>query len=94
MAADPGDAVVRGSYGRLLTLMTAYDEAFPHLKRAAELSPEDPQVWVDLLSLYERNGLPGRAIEARQKAEDLAGGRKIVQDETGLYVLGEGKIFP
>jgi predicted Zn-dependent protease len=94
VAADPGDAVVRGSYGRLLTLMTAYDEAFPHLKRAAELKPEDPQVWVDLLSLYERDNLFERAFYARQKAEELAGGRKIVRDETGLYVLEGGKIFP
>jgi predicted Zn-dependent protease len=94
VAADPDDAVVRGSYGRLLTLMTAYDEAFPHLKRAAELRPEDPQVWVDLLSLYERDDLFERAFYARQKAEELAGGRKIVRDETGLYVLEGGEIFP
>lgn len=94
VAADPDDAVVHGSYGRLLTLMTAYDEAFPHLKRAAELRPEDPQVWVDLLSLYERDDLFERASYARQKAEDLAGGRKIVRDETGLYVLEGGRIFP
>ena len=94
VAADPGDAVVHGSYGRLLTLMTAYDEAFPHLKSAAELKPEDPQVWVDLLSLYERDNLFERAFYARQKAEELAGGRKIVRDETGLYVLEGGRIFP
>jgi Flp pilus assembly protein TadD len=94
VAADPDDAQVRGSYGRLLMLMTDYEKASPHLSRAAELEAEDPQVWVDLLSFYERNSLPGRAVEARKKAEDLAGGRKIVQDETGLYVLEGGKIFP
>jgi tetratricopeptide (TPR) repeat protein len=94
VAADPDDAVVRGSYGRFLTLLTAYDKAFPHLKRAAELKPEDPQVWVDLLSLYERDDLFERAFYARQKAEELAGERKIVRDETGLYVLEGGKIFP
>jgi predicted Zn-dependent protease len=94
VAADPDDAQVRGSYGRLLTLMVAYDKAYPHLKRAAELKPEDPQVWVDLLSLYERDNLLERAFYARQKAEELAGGRKIERDETGLYVLEGGKIFP
>jgi tetratricopeptide (TPR) repeat protein len=94
VSADPDDAQVRGSYGRLLMLMTVHAKAYPHLARAAELEPDDPQVWVDLLSFYERNGLPGLAVEARQKAEDLAGGRKIEQDATGLYVLEGGKIFP
>ena len=92
--ADPDDAKIRGSYGRLLTLMTTYDKAYPHLKRAAELEPEDPQVWVDLLSLYERDSLIDQAIEARRKIQELAGGRELVQDESGLYVLEGGKIFP
>jgi hypothetical protein len=44
--------------------------------------------------LYERDNLLERAFYARQKAEELAGGRKIERDETGLYVLEGGKIFP
>lgn len=92
--ADPDDAKIRGSYGRLLTLMTIYDKAYPHLKRAAELEPEDPQVWVDLLSLYERDNLLEHAFQTRQKLLDLMGEEQIVQDETGLYVLPGGKIFP
>ena len=35
-----------------------------------------------------------RAFQARQKAEEFAGGRRIVRDRTGLYVLEGGKIFP
>ena len=54
VAADPDDRVPRSHYGRLLLLATDYDAARPHLERAAELAPEDPQVWLDLQSLYER----------------------------------------
>lgn len=75
--------------------MTTYDKAYPHLRRAADLEPENPQVWVDLLSLFERDTLIDQAIEAHRKIQELVGERELVQDESGLYVLeGEGKIFP
>jgi tetratricopeptide (TPR) repeat protein len=51
VAADPDDRVPRSHYGRLLMLMTDYAAALPQLERAAELAPEDPQVWLDLQSL-------------------------------------------
>ncbi|MDP3939390.1 MAG: tetratricopeptide repeat protein [Deltaproteobacteria bacterium] len=93
--ADPEDPAPRSDYGRLLTLMTDYPKAYPHLKRAAELAPNDPQVWVDLVNLYERDILLERAAYAREKAEKLAGGRPMVRDEeTQLWVLEGGKVFP
>jgi predicted Zn-dependent protease len=92
--ADPEDPEVRTQYGRLLTLMTDYDKATPQLERAAQLKPEDPQVWLDLLTLYQKNVLLERAGYAREKAEALARGARIIQDENGFYFLEGGTLFP
>jgi predicted Zn-dependent protease len=94
VAADPEDAPPRSDYGRLLMLMADYEAALPQLERAAELRPEDPRVWVDLLTFYERNRLFERAGHARRRAEALAGGRRLVRDETGFWVLEGEKVFP
>jgi len=92
--ADPDDAVPRSNYGRLLLLMTAHEQALSQLERAAELSPDDPRVWVDLLSCYERNVLLERAAYARERAQQLAGTRRLVRDETGLWRFDGESIFP
>jgi predicted Zn-dependent protease len=94
VVADPDDPEVRSQYGRLLTLMTDYEKALPHLERAAQLKPEDPQVWLDLQSIYQKNILLERANYARAKAEALAHGAKITQDENGFYFLEGGSLFP
>jgi tetratricopeptide (TPR) repeat protein len=94
VAADPDDHVPRSHYGRLLTLMTDYEAARPHLERAAALAPEDPQVWLDLQSFYERTQLLDHSWEARERAEALAGGRAITQDEMGLYQIEGAASFP
>jgi tetratricopeptide (TPR) repeat protein len=73
IAADPDDRVPRSHAGRLLSLMTDYAQALPHLERAAQLAPEDPQVWLDLASLYERSQRLDASFEARARAEALAG---------------------
>ena len=92
--ADPDDAIVRTEYGRVLMALTAYDKAYPHLTRAAELEPDDPQVWLDLQTLYERDILLERAFYARERAEKLAGVRKIVKDERGFWMLEGGRRLP
>lgn len=94
IAADPDDRVPRSHYGRLLTLMTDYERARPQLERAAELAPEDPQVWLDLQSLYERIQRLDQAFAARERAEALAGGRAISQTEMGLYQIDGEAAFP
>jgi len=94
LEADPEDPEVRTQYGRLLTLMTDYEKATPQLERAAQLKPEDAQVWLDLLTLYEKNVLLERAGYAREKAEALARGARILQDENGFYFLEGGTLFP
>jgi tetratricopeptide (TPR) repeat protein len=93
IAADPDDWVPRSSYGRMLVLATDYEKGLVHLERAAELRPDDPQVWLDLQTLYERAVLLERASYARRRAVALAGDRAIVKDERGLYHL-EGTKLP
>jgi tetratricopeptide (TPR) repeat protein len=93
--ADPDDWVPRAHYGHLLVLMTDYEAAYPHLERAAELAPEKPQVWVDLLTLYERSTLWERAAYARERVEELADGKALVRDEkTGMWTLEGESVFP
>ena len=94
IAADPDDWVPRSDYGRLLLLMTDYEQALTHLERASELAPDSPRVWIDLVSFYERNLLFERASYARRRAQELAGDQAIVQDETGLWRLESESIFP
>ncbi|HME90468.1 MAG TPA: hypothetical protein VKE49_03535, partial [Myxococcaceae bacterium] len=69
--ADPHASEPHSDYGRLLTLMTDYRHAMPHLERAAQLKPGDPQVWLDLATFYERNELFERAAYAKQRADQL-----------------------
>ncbi len=91
--ADPDDPQAHSDYGRLLTLMTDYEHAMPHLEKAAQLKPEDPQVWLDLASFYERTELFERAAYAKQKADQLAGGREAIRDDNGFWIF-EGTSFP
>jgi tetratricopeptide (TPR) repeat protein len=93
VAADPDDRIPRSHYGRLLTLMTDYGRARPHLERAAELAPDDPQVWLDLQTLYERSLVLELADAARERARALAGGREIRQNQMGYYEIeGEAAV--
>jgi tetratricopeptide (TPR) repeat protein len=91
--ADLHDATPHSDYGRLLTLMTDYRHAMPHLEKAAQLKPGDPQVWLDLATIYERNELFERATYAKQKADQLAEGRNAIRDDNGFWIL-EGTTFP
>ena len=91
--ADPHASEPHSDYGRLLTLMTDYRHAKPHLERAAQLKPGDPQVWLDLAIFYERNELFERAAYAKQRADQLAGGRNAIRDDNGFWIL-EGSTFP
>jgi len=94
VAADPDDWAPRSHYGRLLTLMTDYERALPHLERVAELAPDDPQAWLDLQTLYERTLRLEVADQARERAEGLAGGRAIRQNPMGYYEIEGAPSFP
>jgi tetratricopeptide (TPR) repeat protein len=92
---DPDAAGPRTHYGRLKMLAMAYGDALPHLERAAELRPDDPQVWLDLATYYERKLIFEQSWEARRRAESLAAGRSISQDErSGFWVVEGESIYP
>jgi tetratricopeptide (TPR) repeat protein len=107
---DPDDRQPRTQYGRLLLLAMSYHEARPHLERAAELEPEDPQVWLDLATLYEKMRLPELSWDSLERArEEFVSGssgmsvgserevpiREFPQDPiTGFYVTPGTEILP
>ncbi len=88
--ADPDDPLARTQYGRLQVLAMEYSEALPHLERAASLRPDDPQVWLDLATLYEKALILDRSWEAHRRAEELVGDGPIYQDELSGFWLVEG----
>lgn len=94
VTSDPDDWLPRADYGRLLVLMTNYDEAGPHLTRAAALDPENPRIWLDLYSYYQRTLQLELALDARKRALELAGGDTIEQHSSGLWTLDADSIFP
>ena len=92
--ADPDDPLPRTHYGRLLALGMDYQAALPHLERAAEINPSDPQVWLDLVTLYEKTLRLEQSWEARRRAEALAAGEPIRQGEMGFWVVEGNSILP
>jgi len=93
--ADPTDPLPRTQYGRLQVLAMAYGEARPHLERAAALNPDDPQVWLDLATLYEKTQVMDRAWAAHRRAEELVGDGEIYQEEASGFWVAEGtRIYP
>lgn len=87
---DPDDPLPRTQYGRLNMLAMEYSEALPHLERAAALQPSDPQVWLDLATLYQKALVLDRSWEAHRRAEELVGDGAIYQDEANGFWLVEG----
>jgi Flp pilus assembly protein TadD len=87
VAADPDDRVPRSHLGRLRTMTNDYPAALPHLERAAALAPDDPQVWLDLRTFYERSQQFEGAWAARARADALAKGRPITQDWAGFWTI-------
>jgi tetratricopeptide (TPR) repeat protein len=92
--ADPDDWVPRASYGRLLALTQDFPRAREQLERAAELAPDDPQRWLDLQSLYERQLDLELAFAARRRAEQLAPDAVFEKDWAGQYVIQGGETIP
>jgi tetratricopeptide (TPR) repeat protein len=92
---DPEDPLPRTQYGRLQLLAMDFSTAMIHLERAAELAPDDPQVWLDLTTLYQKRQMLERSWEARRRADALADGREIYQDErSGFWVIEGTSIYP
>jgi len=91
---DPDDPLLRSHYGRLATAVLDYETARPQLERAAELDPENPQVWLDLQSYHERLLNLEQALAARERAEALAEGRPIGKNWLGFYEIEGAEQYP
>ena len=94
IAVDPNDAQAHQEYGRMLVMITNYPSAKPHLEQAANLKPDNAQVWLDLYSYYQRTLQLAKAQEAKAKAVAIAGADAIEQDRSGLWRTREGSIHP
>jgi Flp pilus assembly protein TadD len=92
--ADPDDWVPHANYGRLLAIQRDDARARPLLERAAALSPDDPQRWLDLQTLYEHMQERSLASAARQRASSLAKGQPIVQDWAGFWTIAGSEEIP
>lgn len=92
--ADPDDWVAHAHYGRLLAVAQDRARARPLLERAAALAPDDPQRWLDLQTLYEQSLDLDLALEARARAETLAGGRPIAKDWAGFWTIDGAEDLP
>ena len=75
-------------------MMVSYELAHSHLERAAELRPDDPQVWLDLATLDGKSLQLDRSWAAQRRAKELAGGREIRRAELGFWVVDGESIYP
>ncbi len=85
--AAPNNPATHANYGRLLTMMTAYQQALPLLERARDLAPDNAQAWLDLATLYEKTQLLSRSWAAQAEAAKLVGADAITRDEQGRFTL-------
>lgn len=67
---DP-TADAHGELGRLLRHASAVDRSLYHLRRAAELEPDDADRWIELADAYYRKPDPGAAWAAEREAKRL-----------------------
>ncbi len=92
---DPGSAEYQWQLGRLLEYSP--DSADPvaalsHLRRAVELSPYDPQAWLDLGSSYQFRGNLEEAENCLRRADFLAPHLPNIQWALGNFMLLRGDV--
>lgn len=73
---NPDDALGHAWYARLLEANGDSETALTHLRKACELAPENPQVWVALVAYYARN-------DRRQEAE------RVIEEEVKKRLTGD-----
>ena len=78
----------------MLLMMTSLRDAGPQLNKAAQLNPKSAQVWLDLVSYYQRTLQLEKAYSSRRRAVALAGDKAIEQDRSGLWRLAGSSIHP
>jgi arylsulfatase A-like enzyme/Tfp pilus assembly protein PilF len=92
LAADPGNAVFRMSYARVLRDLGRIDEALPLYRQAAALSPADPQVWYELATALQRAGEGDEARAALEEALRHDPGRPQAHNALAVALANAGKL--
>lgn len=83
--ADPS-ARNHGDLGTLLETMTAFDDALIHLRRAADLDPNNADRWIALANGYYRKVDPGEAWKAERRAREAEPGLVLGRDSNGMRI--------
>ena len=78
--------------GRALRTMERYREAIEPLQRAAELNPENIQVWLALGWCHKRCGRIGRAIESLEEGLAIASEEAILHYNLACYWSVAGNV--
>ena len=92
VAADPDDAVCAFGLGRNLSILGLFDQAVPHLERAADLR-RDAEAWSELGILYRRLGDLERSAStfAKALAADSCHLKTLLGYGQTLSALGRGQ---
>ncbi|HET9765951.1 MAG TPA: sulfatase-like hydrolase/transferase [Thermoanaerobaculia bacterium] len=92
LAADPGNAVFRMSYARVLRDQGRIAEALPLYRQAAALSPADPQVWYELATALQRAGEGDEARAALEEALRHDPGGPQAHNALAIVLANAGKL--
>jgi arylsulfatase A-like enzyme/Tfp pilus assembly protein PilF len=89
---DPGNAVFRSSYARLLRDQGRLEEALPLYRQAAALSPADPQVWYELATTLQQAGKNDEARSALEEALRHDPGKPQAHNALAIALAGAGRL--
>ncbi|HEV8629226.1 MAG TPA: sulfatase-like hydrolase/transferase [Thermoanaerobaculia bacterium] len=92
LAADPGNAVFRSAYGRVLRDQGRVGEALPLYRQAVALTPGDPQAWYELATALEQAGKRDEARSAFEEALHRDPGRPEAHNALAIVLAGQGRL--
>jgi TolB-like protein/DNA-binding winged helix-turn-helix (wHTH) protein len=75
---DPVSPIAQMNLGTILYFGRRYDEAITQVEEALELAPDFGPAHVLLGRIYDAKGMPDRAVEELERAQDLVGPRPDV----------------
>ena len=92
VAEDPGNAVFRSTYGRVLRDGGRVEAALPFYRQAAALAPTDPQVWYELATTLQQAGKLDEARTALEEALRHDPGRPQAHNALAIALASGGRL--
>ena len=86
VATEPNDPINQGELGAMLVQLTAFDDGLVHLRRAADLDPNNADRWIALANGYYRKVEPGSAWAAEKRAREVESGLVLGWGTDGLRI--------